>query len=110
MTIIPDSGGNFLGRERAPAALLIMALWETYEDCGFSEGDRISCHIPNYSMSAISINHVIVKSAISISRIIIISACFCCEPAPLLLLRLFSFFLLFFALSAQFYICVSESQ
>lgn len=79
MTIIPDSGGNFLGRQRAPAALLITALWETYEDCGFSEADRISCHIPNYSISAISINHVIVKSAISISRINIISARLCCE-------------------------------
>lgn len=95
MTIIPDSGGNFLGRERAPAALLIMALWETYEDCGFSEGDRISCHIPNYSISAISINHAIVKSAISISRIIIISACFCCTSALLLLLPFFLFIYFF---------------
>jgi len=46
---------------------------ETYTDRGFLEGDRISCRIHNYSISAISNNHALFCiSAISTSRVIII--------------------------------------
>lgn len=60
---------NFLGRERMPGVLLIMAFSETYKDCGFLEVDHISCHIHNYSTFAISINHIIIVSMLFLSVI-----------------------------------------
>lgn len=66
--------GHFRGRERAPGVLQIMALWKVTETCGSSQGDHISCHNDNYSISAISINHIIIRCAISTGAVITISA------------------------------------
>lgn len=60
-----------------PGVLLIMALWKLTKTCGSTEGDHISCHNPNYSISAISINHIIIKSAISTADVIIIFGHLC---------------------------------
>lgn len=74
MTIIPDKRGNFRGRERTLGVLQITALWKLPETCGSSEGDRISCRNDNYRISAISINHIIIRCSISTGAVITISA------------------------------------
>lgn len=73
MTIIP---GNVVISEAERVRLVCCGLRRCgkLETCGSMERDHISCHNDNYSISAISINHIIIRCAISTGAVITISA------------------------------------
>lgn len=71
MTIIP---GNVVISEAESVRLVCCGLRRCgkLETCGSLERDHISCHNDNYSISAISINHIIIRCAISTGAVITI--------------------------------------